>query len=431
MNIYIIAANVSVQLAKIGGDGLIANVGETTRNVRKRLKDEDYRRKTPGGGWKVIHEFVNVSVRDTQIHAFLKSHPRVRWNNNSNTEEFTFLDDDGSGSEAIKIVTSFLETLDYKTLKYSHSMLQRKYNTLLAENNRLKEVNEKFENSDIHKLIWEVDSEKKRANHAVSSWESALNQFSQERKRYEAETSQLKAKQKELTCSLSEMELSKKRKNKFVYLLSAALFGSLAYTFLSEEEKEVVYRPMVKYVEKVEQPPVVEPPKPEKKVEAKLQIDQCQLESLKRIGRDPARYKTFPQAAFDKVFAPCPSKPEKKVTAKPKVKKKAQVVKSVKSEKTSALAPKKTTTREQVLRDIKQSQSCGKYDMRFEQIIGALYVYKTHRPVTSYGDKVKVICYRKRTTTDCAFYTLGHRKKLSEGISQNVLDDVTCAWNKR
>ena len=384
MNIYIIAANVSAQLAKIGGDGLIANVGETTRNVHKRLKDDDYRRKTPGGGWKVIHEFVNVSVRDTQIHAFLKSHPRVRWNNNSNTEEFTFLDDDGSGSEAIKIVTSFLETLDYKTLKYSHSILQQKHRILLAENNRLKEVNEKFENSDIHKLIWEVDSEKKRAKHAVSSWESALNQFSQERKRYEAESFQLKAKQKELTASLSKMELSKKRKSKFIYLLSAALFGSLAFTFLSEEEKEVVYRPMIKYVEKVEQPPVVEPPKP-----------------------------------------------EKKVTAKPKVKKKAQVVKSVKSEKTSALAPKKTTTREQVLRDIKQSQSCGKYDMRFEQIIGALYVYKTHRPVSSYGDKVKVICYRKRTTTDCAFYTLDHRKKLSEGISQNVLDDVTCAWNKR
>jgi len=392
MNIYIISATVSVKLAKLSGQGLIANVGETTRNVRKRLKDDDYRRKTPGGGWKVIHEFVNVSVRDTQIHAFLKTHPRVKWNNNSNTEEFTFLDDDGSGSEAIKIVSSFLETLDLKTLKSSHSTLQRKYNTLLAENNRLKDINEKFENSDIHKLIWEVADEKKRANHAISSWESALNQFSEERKRYEAETSQLKAKQKELTCSLSEMELSKKRKNKFVYLLSAALFGSLAYTFFSEEEKEVVYRPMIKYVEKVEQPPVAEPPKPEKKVEAK-----------------------------------------------PKPKKKTQVVKSVKSEKTSALAPKKTKTREQVLRDIKQSQSCGKYDMRYDgkgepRERGQAFWFHTNRPVPQFGVKVYVACFaypwEQPTQGKCKIYNLDY-KELSHRVEQDMLNDVTCAWNKR
>lgn len=390
MNIYIISATVSVELAKASGKGLIANVGETTRNVRKRLKDDDYRRKTPGGGWKVIYEFVNVSVRDTQIHAFLKSHPRVKWNNNSNTEEFTFLDDDGSGSEAIKIVSSFLETLDLKTLKSSHSTLQRKYNTLLAENNRLKDINEKFENSDIHKLIWEVADEKKRANHAISSWESALNQFSQERKRYEAEASQLKVKQKELTCSLSEMELSKKRKNKFVYLLSAALFGSLAYSFLSEEEvkKEVIYRPMVKYVEKVEQPPVVELPKPEKKVVAK-------------------------------------PKAEKKATAKPKVKKKTQVAKSVKPEK--APTP-------DVLADIfKLPNSCGKYDMRFESKEGNRLVFKTYRSVdTEIGlRKVYVVCLSgKITTTHCAF-AYDPSDLRPQGISQNVLDDVTCAWNKR
>ena len=257
MNIYIIAANVSIQLAKLSKNGLIANVGETTRNVRKRLKDDDYRRKTPGGGWKVIHEFVNVSVRDAQIHKFLKSHPRVKWNNNSNTEEFTFLDDDGSGSETIKIVSSFLETLDYKTLKYSHSILQRKYNTLLAENNRLKDINEKFQNSDIHKLIWEVHDEKKKADHAASCLEEGLSritharkQFDQEVLRLTREKKQLKTEQQELISSvammeiaLSEMELSKKRKSKFIYLLSVVLFGSLAYSFLSEEEvKECITR---------------------------------------------------------------------------------------------------------------------------------------------------------------------------------------------
>jgi len=425
MNIYIIAANVSVQLAKIGGDGLIANVGETTRNVRKRLKDDDYRRKTPGGGWKVIHEFVNVSVRDTQIHAFLKSHPRVRWNNNSNTEEFTFLDDDGSGSEAIKIVSSFLETVDYKTLKYSHSILQRKYNTLLAENNRLKDINEKFENSDIHKLIWEVDSEKKRANHAISSWESALNQFSQERDRYEAEAFQLKAKQKELTASLSEMELSKKRKSKFTYLLSAALFGSLAYTFLSEEEvkKEVIYRPMVKYVEKVEQPPVVEPPKPEKKVTAKPKVkkkaqvvkgataSEYQREEYRKLvghNVDEEALQNISQEVWDSIVPP-----------------QAQSTQKVQESKATPS-------------DTKQTRVCGKYDMRFEKRLGQVYVYKTYRPVPSYGDKVAVICFGKRTTTDCAFFDwddedglIRKAEELSEGISQNVLDDVACAWNKR
>lgn len=424
MNIYIIAANVSVQLAKIGGDGLIANVGETTRNVRKRLKDDDYRRKTPGGGWKVIHEFVNVSVRDTQIHAFLKSHPRVRWNNNSNTEEFTFLDDDGSGSEAIKIVSSFLETVDYKTLKYSHSILQRKYNTLLAENNRLKDINEKFENSDIHKLIWEVDSEKKRANHAISSWESALNQFSQERDRYEAEAFQLKAKQKELTASLSEMELSKKRKSKFTYLLSAALFGSLAYTFLSEEEvkKEVIYRPMVKYVEKVEQPPVVEPPKPEKKVTAKPKVKK-KAQVVK--GATASEYQ---RAEYNRLIGPLNE----------------EALQGLTQEQFDSIIPPQAQSTQKVQEskvtpsDTKQTQVCGKYDMRFEKRLGQVYVYKTYRPVPSYGDKVAVICFGKRTTTDCAFFDWGYdedgfrtAEKLSEGISQNVLDDVSCAWSKR
>jgi len=322
MNIYIIAANVSIQLAKLSKNGLIANVGETTRNVRKRLKDGDYRRKTPGGGWKVIHEFVNVSVRDAQIHAFLKSHPRVKWNNNSNTEEFTFLDDDGSGSEAIKIVSSFLEKQDYGILKRSHSLLKQKYSNLLTEKERLSKLNQQLENSDIHKLIWEVHDEKKKADHAVSCLEEGLNritharkQFNQEVLRLTREKKQLKTEQQELISSvammeiaLSEMELSKKRKSKFIYLLSVVLFGSLAYSFLSEEEvkKEIIYRPMVKYVEKVEQIPVAESPKPEKKAQVVKGStpSPCQLEKLKSIGADLSRYDKLPQRAFDKLFPP-------------------------------------------------------------------------------------------------------------------------------
>ncbi len=408
MNIYIIAANVSIQLAKLSKNGLIANVGETTRNVRERLKDEDYRRKTPGGGWDVIHEFVEVSVRDRQIHKFLKSHPRVKWNNNSNTEEFTFLDDDGTGSETIKIVSSFLEKHDYGILKRSHSLLKKKYSNLLTEKERLSKLNQQFENSDIHKLIWEVHDEKKRADHAASCLEEGLNritharkQFNQEVLRLTREKKQLKTEQEELISSvakmeetLSEMELSRKRKSKFIYLLSAVLFGSLAYSFLSEEEvkKEVIYRPMVKYVEKVEQPPVVELPKA-----------------------------------------------EKKATAKPKAKKKTQVAKSVKSEKTSALAPKKTTTREQVLRDIKQSQSCGKYDMRYDgkgvpRERGQAFWFQTNRPVPQFGVKVYVVCYAypwdQPTQGKCKIYNLDY-KELSHRVEQDMLNDVTCAWNKR
>ena len=49
--IYIVAGERNMKLAQIEG-GLWANVGQTTRGVSDRLRDDDYKRKAAGGKWQ-------------------------------------------------------------------------------------------------------------------------------------------------------------------------------------------------------------------------------------------------------------------------------------------------------------------------------------------------------------------------------------------
>lgn len=139
MNIYILSSAMAIELAESKpGRGLTANVGQTTRPVSERIKDSDYSRKTPGGRWVIITEFNDTQITDSDVHKFLKDHPRVKWDDeNPNTEEFTFLDDDGSGNEAVKIVSSFMQENDLKLLKREYKRLKKSFDQLTEENQRM------------------------------------------------------------------------------------------------------------------------------------------------------------------------------------------------------------------------------------------------------------------------------------------------------
>jgi len=105
--IYIVAGERNMKSAAQQG-GLYANVGQTSRQVSERLRDDDYKRKAAGGKWNILYEQPVGDLSDHAIHPLLKNHPRIRWENSDNTEEFLFLDDPGDGSEARKIVHEIL-----------------------------------------------------------------------------------------------------------------------------------------------------------------------------------------------------------------------------------------------------------------------------------------------------------------------------------
>jgi len=123
--IYIVAGARNMQLAQASGGGLWANVGQTTRQVSERLRDDDYKRKAAGGAWKVLFSQNVGDLSDKVIHPILKAHPRVRWENTDNTEEFLFLDDPGDGSEARKIVSKILSSRCLPLLKAENEKLQK------------------------------------------------------------------------------------------------------------------------------------------------------------------------------------------------------------------------------------------------------------------------------------------------------------------
>ena len=109
--IYIVAGERNMRLAPTEG-GLYANVGQTTRGVADRLRDDDYKRKAAGGKWQVLLEQEVGDLTDKQIHSLLKNHPRVLWDPDSdNTEEFLFKGDPGDGSVALEIVLDILKHL--------------------------------------------------------------------------------------------------------------------------------------------------------------------------------------------------------------------------------------------------------------------------------------------------------------------------------
>lgn len=122
--IYIVAGERNMRLAPTEG-GLYANVGQTTRSVADRLRDDDYKRKAAGGKWQVLLEQeVGDLTTDKQIHPLLKRHPDVTWDPDSdNTEEFFFRGDPGDGSVARLIVGGILQQICLPHLQQENARL--------------------------------------------------------------------------------------------------------------------------------------------------------------------------------------------------------------------------------------------------------------------------------------------------------------------
>jgi len=133
--IYIVAGERNMLLARAGGGGLYANVGQTTREVTERLRDDDYKRKAAGGRWQILFsQEVGDSVTDKQLHPLLKSHPGVSWDPDcDNTEEFLFKDDTGDGETARRIVGEIIQQVCLPLLQAEISRLRRETSRMEEE----------------------------------------------------------------------------------------------------------------------------------------------------------------------------------------------------------------------------------------------------------------------------------------------------------
>jgi hypothetical protein len=132
--IYIVAGERNIKLAQLES-GLWANVGQTSRDVSDRLRDDDYKRKAAGGKWQILFtQDVGENLTDKQIHPFLKQHPDVEWDRNSdNTEEFLFKEDPGDGSVARRIVGEILRRVCLPILQDENAKLQDEVSRLQLE----------------------------------------------------------------------------------------------------------------------------------------------------------------------------------------------------------------------------------------------------------------------------------------------------------
>lgn len=132
--IYIVAGERNIKLAQLES-GLWANVGQTSREVSDRLRDDDYKRKAAGGRWQILFaQDVGENLTDKQIHPFLKQHPDVEWDRNSdNTEEFLFKGDPGDGSVARRIVGEILRRVCLPILQDENVKLQDEVSRLQLE----------------------------------------------------------------------------------------------------------------------------------------------------------------------------------------------------------------------------------------------------------------------------------------------------------
>jgi hypothetical protein len=178
--IYLIAGKrlVDLAMAKAGEEpGLWANIGETNegRTAQQRLEDDDYNRKNNGGDWQVIKTWkVEPSVSDTDLHKILKSKKyagkgKVYWDpKSSNTEEFKFIGDDGTGNVAIPIIQKELEKLsDFVALpaiKAANKALKQKNKALTKSNKNLTQQVKDTGNGDwlniYASLLGELEEEK-------------------------------------------------------------------------------------------------------------------------------------------------------------------------------------------------------------------------------------------------------------------------------
>ena len=116
MIIYIVAASRNIKAVK-SHKGLFFNLGQTSRSVEKRLKDDDYRRKNSGGEWLVLHQWkVEDSLKDKVFHKLLEDHG-VKRTKTANTEEFFARDDDGTAANCAEIIENYINQNSILKLK--------------------------------------------------------------------------------------------------------------------------------------------------------------------------------------------------------------------------------------------------------------------------------------------------------------------------
>jgi len=172
--IYLVAGKRNIEDATKNGH-MWTNIGETERSAKQRLADDDYSRKNGVGGWKILKTWkVEPSVSDTDLHKILKSKKyagkgKVDWDpENSNTEEFKFIGDDGTGSVAIPIIQKELEKLsDFVALpaiKAANKALKQKNKALTKSNKNLTQQVKDTGNGDwlniYASLLGELEEEK-------------------------------------------------------------------------------------------------------------------------------------------------------------------------------------------------------------------------------------------------------------------------------
>jgi len=154
MIIYIVAGERNCKVGAVSDNGgLWANVGQTDRSPQERLLDDDYRKKAAGGKWLILAQFdVGENVTDHDVHKYLKTHQDVRWDASSNTEEFLFTTDDGTGQKAKEIVGDFLHDKSLPMLVQTNRSLRLDVLALQLRVEQLSNDNERLRNTDEGRL---------------------------------------------------------------------------------------------------------------------------------------------------------------------------------------------------------------------------------------------------------------------------------------
>ena len=129
--LYVIAGERNMFGAVVNA-GLFANVGQTTRTVYDRIKDDDYRLKSAAGTWKVIIEGAPLGkFEDAHVHELLRGREDVKWNpESSNTEEFHFITDKGDGEEVKRIIKECLNNLQPHLIEKDIDIVKSKLETV-------------------------------------------------------------------------------------------------------------------------------------------------------------------------------------------------------------------------------------------------------------------------------------------------------------
>jgi len=230
--IYIVAGERNMKHSQIEG-GLWVNVGQTTRDVSDRLRDDDYKRKAGGGKWMVLFSrTVGDMTTDKQIHPLLKNHPDVSWDPASdNTEEFFFKGDPGDGSVARRIVSEILRRICVPLLQQENSKLHEETDRLRAELEQANSVIRDLSSDELISVTLARVKEIEGHNDLLMGEKGALQ--SEVERAHESELMMRKRLENEQTlCRKLEGDLTRRQAEKEIPWGSAKVWGSLLLILL-------------------------------------------------------------------------------------------------------------------------------------------------------------------------------------------------------